>query len=64
MDTRKPSYMTVSEAAQRLKTSQLTVRRYIKQGLLDAVKLGPASSSHFRISTSSVEKMLDTKGGL
>jgi len=64
MDTRKPSYMTVSEAAQRLKTSQFTVRRYIQKGLLDAAKLGPGMSAHFCISASSIEKLLHSKGGL
>ncbi len=57
-------YLTVSETAKCLKTSEFTVRRYIKKGLLDASKLGPGMSAHFRISTSSIEKLLHSKGGL
>ena len=63
MDTSQ-EYLTVSEAAERLKTSEYTVRSYIKKGLLDATKLGPGLSAHFRISTSSIEKLLHSKGGL
>ena len=63
MDTPQ-EYLTVAETAERLKTSEYTVRSYIKKGLLDATKLGPGLSAHFRISTSSIEKLLHSKGGL
>ena len=63
MDTPQ-EYLTVAETAERLKTSAYTVRNYIKKGLLDATKLGPGLSAHFRISTSSIEKLLHSKGGL
>lgn len=63
MDTPQ-EYLTVAETAERLKTSEYTVRSYIKKGLLDATKLGPGLSAHFRISWESVEKLLHSKGGL
>ena len=36
----KPTHTTVKEAAHRLKVSELTVRNYIKRGLIKARKVG------------------------
>jgi excisionase family DNA binding protein len=47
----KDPYITVQEAAVRLKVSKLTVRNYIKKGLIEARKVG----NRVLIDTKSIE---------
>ncbi|GAK95525.1 hypothetical protein JCM19294_2307 [Nonlabens tegetincola] len=50
----KPIHTTVKEAARRLKVSELTVRNYIKRGLIVAHKVG----NRVLIETDSIDKAL------
>jgi excisionase family DNA binding protein len=50
----KDPYITVQEAAVRLKVSKLTLRNYIKRGLIKARKVG----NRVLIDTKSIEKAL------
>lgn len=50
----KPTHTTVKEAARRLKVSELTVRNYIKRGLILARKVG----NRVLIDTASIDKAL------
>ena len=50
----KPIHTTVKKAAQRLKVSELTVRNYIKRGLIVAHKVG----NRVLIETDSIDKAL------
>ncbi len=54
-------YLTLVEAAARLKKNERTVRNWIHQGLLPARKLGPAANSGYRIAASEVKRIL--RGG-
>jgi excisionase family DNA binding protein len=50
-------YMGTAEAAEKLGVSQTTVTRWVKNGWLEGGKLVPGKTSHFRIRTSSVERI-------
>ena len=52
-DSKSP-HTTVQEAAKRLKVSELTIRNYIKRGMLLAHKVG----NRILIDTSSIDKAL------
>lgn len=54
-------FMTVKQAADYLQVSLQTVRRLITDGKLSATKLGSGPNSHLRVSTISIEKLLETK---
>lgn len=48
-------FITTQEAAKRLYTTPYTVRKYIRQGLIDAVKLG----KHYLITEEAVAEFLE-----
>lgn len=54
-----PELMKVSEVAHLLRVDDTTVRRYVKQGALEAVILPhKGNKSHSRIRRSTIEEML------
>ncbi len=53
--------MTVSEVARQLRVDDTTVRRWIKQGLLEAIALPHATRRQiYRVRRASVEKILNS----
>jgi excisionase family DNA binding protein len=52
--TKKSKHTTVAEAANRIKVSQLTIRNYIKRGLITASKVG----NRILIDTASIDQAL------
>lgn len=52
-------WLTPKQAANYLGVNVWTVRRYINEGFLPASKLGSGKMAHWRISASSIEKMLE-----
>jgi excisionase family DNA binding protein len=58
-----PSYLTVHEAAEQLRCSELTIRRRIAEGQIPAVKLGFAPNSGLRIPSAGLEAWLWSNGG-
>ena len=55
--TSKDEILKISEVAQLLKVSELTVRRWCKAGKLPAVKLG----KHYRIRLQDINKIFEDK---
>ncbi len=55
--------ITVSEAADRLRCSRLTVYRAISEGRLKAVRLG-SERGRLRVSTEALERFLRPAGGV
>lgn len=49
-------YLTVSEVAEFLRLSVLTIYKYIKEGSLEAVEFG----GHYRISNTSLQNFINT----
>ena len=49
-------FLTVREVAQILRVSDSTIRNYIKQGLIKAIKLGNNRRATVRVPKSEVEK--------
>lgn len=52
-------FLTVRQTAAYLQTSTATVQRLIKNGTLSGSKIGTAPNSPLRISSASIEKMLE-----
>lgn len=52
-------WWTRQQAADYLQVGLETIDRWIKAGILDARKIGPAKQSTVRISAISIEKMLE-----
>lgn len=50
--------LTTAEVAKRLRVHEVTVRRYIKQGALRAVK-GPGPNGQFRVSEEALAEYID-----
>lgn len=55
MRNKKKNYLTISEVAQELKVSEITVYRWVKTKKLNAVKL---PSGRMRIPREEIEKIL------
>ena len=55
MNTKQEEYLTVDEAAKRLKLAKITIYRMARRGQLPAVKLGKA----WRISSLKLEKLFE-----
>lgn len=53
-------FLTVKQAASYLQVNAQTVRRMILEGKLSATKLGSGPNAHLRISTISIEKLLES----
>jgi excisionase family DNA binding protein len=56
--TNSDEFLSVAEAAERLRVTDVTIRRYIASGVLAAMKLGDARTSPVRIPRVSVENFL------
>ena len=54
-------FMTVKQAAAYLQIHTNTILSMIKAGKLVGTKLGSGPNAHLRVSTISVEKLLETK---
>lgn len=52
-------FLTVRQSAAYLQISVATIHRLIRDGILSGSKLGPAPNSPIRISSASIEKMLE-----
>jgi excisionase family DNA binding protein len=48
--------LTIAETARRIRPSESTVRRKIREGQLAAVKLGPGTRAHIRIEADALER--------
>jgi excisionase family DNA binding protein len=60
-DTQKDELLTVHEIAERLRVDDTTVRRWIKNGVLDAIALPHRGKRQaYRVRTSTLDKLLDT----
>lgn len=55
MNTKQEEYLTISEAAKRLKLAKITIYRMARRGQLPAVKLGKA----WRISSQKLEGLFE-----
>jgi excisionase family DNA binding protein len=51
--------LTVEELAQHLQVHQQTVRRWIKEGKLPAIKLGESRTAHYRITERDATRFLN-----
>ena len=56
--SRVENELTIKEASQQLGCSDKTVRKYIKEGRLDARKLNGKKGLEYRINKNSLEKLL------
>jgi excisionase family DNA binding protein len=54
----RPTLVTYAQAAQRLAVSQMTIRRLVERGKLDAVRIGGA----VRLTSNSVDAIAEGKG--
>jgi excisionase family DNA binding protein len=54
-------YMTVNETSKYLKIHPKTVLSMIHAGRLEAKKLGIGTNSRFRISSSSIERLVESR---
>lgn len=54
-DNRKTYFLTVAEVSGLLRLSELTIYKYIKSGMLDAVEFG----GHYRISKTSLNLFIE-----
>lgn len=50
-------FLTVKEVAQILRVSESTVRNYIKQGIIKAIKFGKNRRATVRVPKSEIEKL-------
>ena len=51
----QPNFLTVAEVSALLRLSELTIYKYLKSGMLEAVEFG----GHYRISESSLSKFIE-----
>jgi excisionase family DNA binding protein len=55
--------LSVGEAAQALRVSELTIRRMCRDGRLRSGRLGTAANSQLRIPVRELERLLERRGG-
>lgn len=58
--TDKPT-LTTKEAAEKLQTSERTIRRMIERGSIEAHKLDPSSKSVYRIPAEAIDRLLQER---
>ena len=61
MEAVHEEYWSVDEVAERLKVSGRTVRRWIEDGELVAIKLAPGMQGRVRIAESDLKAFLDSR---
>ncbi|MCY7362989.1 MAG: helix-turn-helix domain-containing protein [Ignavibacteria bacterium] len=55
LNNSKSNFLTVSEVSDQLRLSELTIYKYLKSGMLEAVELG----GHYRISSMSLAEFIE-----
>jgi excisionase family DNA binding protein len=55
------TYLTVKEAAERLRQNEQTVRRRLREGSLPGVRVGEGARAAWRIPAAALEEMLDAE---